>query len=156
MIQRIQSIYLLVVLIAGLLIFFLNPTYATFENVSKDKVKLGYVKTTDVRINSPVGNAKSKYINYLLIAFISLGACAAIFLYKKPGIQKKVCIYLTLLSALLIVIMFLEFSEQSKQMGTGALGVGAIIPIAFMVCCILAWNHIRSDVNLLKSMDRIR
>lgn len=154
MIQRIQSLYLLAVLIIGLLVFFFNPTYASFKNENGTQVKVGYTKTTSMLQGK--GTEMSKYLNYIIILTISLGSGAAIFLYKKTALQKKICIYLTLISALLIVVMFMEYTEQLRQNKDGSIGIWAVFPVLFMACTALAWNHIRMDENLIKNMDRIR
>lgn len=155
MIQRIQSLYLSGVLILGLLVFFFNPSYAVFKDSgSKLVVKLGYTKSTFIASGGAT-TTQSKYINFLLLLTISLGAGAAIFLYKKTALQKKVCIYLTLLSALLLLLMFLEYQEQAGKL-SGTLGVGVVFPFIFMAATFLAWKDIRRDETLLQSMDRIR
>lgn len=159
MIQRIQSLYLLGVMVVGVLVFFLNPSYAIFKDSSKDKkVMLGYTKTTTSQLSKPsdAGVMVSKTLNFLLIILITLGSGAAIFLYKKMGLQKKVCIYLTLLSVLLLILMFVEYTEQTKQLFNGSLRIWAIIPVAFMAATALAWKDIRRDETLLQSMDRLR
>jgi peptidoglycan/LPS O-acetylase OafA/YrhL len=159
MIQRIQSLYLLAVFLIGLFVFFINPTYATFKSANaRQEVKLGYVKTTYQVADAAAGgpHTVSKYLNYLIIASLSLGALAAIFLFKKTDLQKKICIYLSLLGVLFILIMFLEYNEQLKQNLPGSLGIGAVFPVLFITGTALAWKNIRADENLLKSMDRIR
>jgi hypothetical protein len=159
MIQRVQSMYLAAVLILGILVTFWNPTYAKFENIEKQLVvQVGYTKTIDLQKDGDKasGHRVSKFLNYILLISISVGSGLAIFLYKKTALQKKVCIYLTLLSAVLVLLMILEYVEQNKQMTYGTLGFWAIFPLVFMTCTALAWNSIRRDENLLKSMDRIR
>lgn len=161
MIQRVQSLYLLAVLVVGLLVFFFNPSYAILKDSKNDKkVTLGYTKTTTYQLsrsNDP-GVGVSKNLNYLFLLVISLGAGAAIFLYKNSSLQKKVCIYLTLLNIIFSIMLLLDYQALQKQLADASAypGITAIIPIAFMVCTFLAWNHIRRDENLLKSMDRLR
>lgn len=147
------------VLVVGLLMFFLNPSYAVFKDTSKDKkVELGYTKTTTSQLSKPsdTGVAVTKNLNYLFLLTLSLGAGAAIFLYKKTNLQKKVCIYLTFIAALFILIMVMEYREQLAQLMNGSLGIWAALPVLFMAATILAWRDIRSDEKLLQSMDRIR
>ncbi|MBL7811320.1 MAG: DUF4293 domain-containing protein [Bacteroidetes bacterium] len=155
MIQRIQSLYLLLIFLICNLMFFGNPTYARFEN-SQLLVKLGAVKTTT---STKAGGAQPistlEPLNVVLVIAVGLGALVTVFLFRNTVRQRKICIYLTLAAAALLVLMVLRLFEVSGQ-SSGYPGLHLIWPIACVVLGWMAWWGIRSDEKLLEGMDRIR
>lgn len=161
MIQRVQSLYLLIIFLISCLMFFGNPGFAIFKDTVADKkVKLGYMSTTTYALSRPAdaGIAVIKPLNILLIAAIGLSALAAIFLFKNTKLQKQICMYITIMAAVITVILFIDFSNISKQLPGGNTypGLHTVWPIACAVLGVLAWSAIRRDEQLISSMDRIR
>jgi Domain of unknown function (DUF4293) len=157
MIQRVQSLYLLIIAAIAMFLLFLNPKYAVFKNEQTQKsAKLGY--TTTVMADAAEEKEVPKWINSLMLISIGAGSVFAIFLFKKRDLQKRICIYLTLISALLIIFMVLDYNTMKMQFEGSSTypGIWSIFPVAFIIFGFLAWRGIRKDEDLLKSMDRIR
>lgn len=158
MIQRIQSIYLLLVAVIAFLVIFLNPNYARFDkNGEATYAELRYTSTHLYKGSEPPVSV-SKWINVLVIGGLFVGSLFAIFLFKKQELQKKLAIYLALLSALLLLIMVLDYNTMSQQYkdNVNYPGIWSVLPLISVVLCFMAWRGIRKDESLLKSMDRIR
>lgn len=155
MIQRIQSVYLLVVFIIACILFFANPRYAIFKGTSNQ------AQATEVRYITNVDSAKVSTIkpfHFILVAAIGIGAVIALFLFKKTDWQKKICIYVTLLSLILGVLLYIDYSyinaKHSEMLSS--IGFHAVWPFVTAFLCFLAWRSIKSDEELLSSMDRLR
>jgi hypothetical protein len=157
MIQRVQSLYLLIIAAIAMFLLFLNPKYAVFKNEQTQKsAKLGYTTTSTYQEEMAIDNPK--WINAAVLISIGIMSSFAIFLYKKRDLQKKICIYITLMSALLAILMVLDYNYIKSQFEGNSTypGIWSIFPVVFIIFGFMAWRGIRKDEDLLKSMDRIR
>ena len=162
MIQRIQSILLLISAIAmGLMLFFplwqkvsIDPP----EEAILDAFHLAY----DV-LNPTTGSKQSTLKNTFYIALLgSLSAVISIysiFQYKNRLRQ----IQLGSLNSLLIgmtlgLLMYFVFTAETLLEPTrqGNYLFGFYLPLASLLCNFTANRFIRQDEKLIKSMDRIR
>lgn len=151
MIQRIQSLYLLLVFILCMVIIFINPTFAqgTLNNVLN---QVGYISNT-------VGATPTlKTLNLIVVIALGGGAISVLFLYKNLALQKKMVNYLIVVSLILIGLLVFDFYYMKNHMGTTSFypGLNSIWSIACFVLLILARINVQKDIKLLASMDRIR
>lgn len=157
MIQRKQSLYLLIVALIASFLIGIDPPYASFEtgvgSPAIKSAKLGYVSTV---LNKET--TVQKWINIFVLISLCAGSLFAIFMYKKTELQKKLCIYMALLTALFIIIMAMDFNTMKAQFAgsTAYPGALSVIPVFVIILLFMAWRGIRNDEKLLKSMDRIR
>ena len=146
MIQRIQSIYLL---LAGLAVFglFGVPFAGTGEEVSastlfKDKV-------FDLADN-PI----------MMGLFIGAGGLAliAIFLFKNRTLQANIgkLSILLLLGGMGAATYFYLQDEPQLAGQKAQVGLGIALPVLSAVFLLLANKNIKKDDNIVKSMDRLR
>jgi hypothetical protein len=160
MIQRIQTLYLLLIFLVANLMLFLNPRFASFrqqDNPAKVSVEVHFITNTtynaaDQGVNNP------KLLNFILIVALGLSALLAVFLYKHIAIQKKICIYGVIASFVLLGILFFDYYNIAGQRNNipSYPGFHLVWPIACAVFGFLAWTAIRRDEELIKGMDRIR
>jgi uncharacterized membrane protein YozB (DUF420 family) len=136
MIQRIQTIWLLLAATASLLSL-------KFSFYLGDKVN---------NINSEPLNGTSNFIITIVSVAVALATLFAIFLYKDRPLQKKVTLLSFLLQCLVLVLYFLELKQYIK----GVFAITALLTFGIPVFLILAWLGIRKDEKLIKSMDRLR
>ena len=136
MIQRIQSIYLLLAAIASAGLIFVFSLYANEET--------GAVEAQDNLIYL------SLFLGSAFISFIT------IFLYKKRKLQ----FVLGRLNIILNFILLGVLVYQSQILSGGAAapekGIGMLIPIISIVFIVLANKAIKRDEDLVKSVDRLR
>ncbi|MCW8312567.1 DUF4293 domain-containing protein [Sphingobacterium sp. InxBP1] len=159
MIQRIQTVYLLV---AGLVIFglFLFP----YVNYS-DLVGLGKnVKVTGiygVSAGQPVHEGGFGYI-LQTIGTVVLGLLPLFTIFKFR--QRKVQILLIWIEMVAIIFFGIwlyssastHLATVSQFLGAGNIGVGFfLLPIAIIFCA-LALGGVRRDEKLIRSADRLR
>ncbi len=156
MIQRVQSIYLFLVVV--LMSFMIIWPYA--EIALKDgQVVIFYSyavkqylteESTELLIRSiPV------LIMVLLIAFISF---MNIFQFNRRIIQMRVCVLNALLMIGLLILMFYYYFviKRSLQVETHALKLPFIIPVVSIIFTLLAYRGIHRDEMLVRSYDRLR
>lgn len=145
MLQRIQSIFLLVSGIAFFLLFAVS--FAT-----SNKVEAGIF--TD--------QAYSITDNPILIGLTVIGGGLAlfnIFIYKNRSLQMRLGYVIIVLSILLPLVASLLFFNQYSQMESDIEineGFGIGLPILALITTILANRFIKKDDKLVRSSDRLR
>ncbi len=141
MIQRVQTIWLLLAAIAGFLITQV-PLYE----------------------GTLAGQAIKKYFaneNLLLFAvaiIAAISALIAVFLFKNRSAQIKLTIFGILACVAFIALEVWQAENFSKSGGILKLSYswGALLPVAMILFFILAAINIRKDTKLVKSLDRLR
>ncbi len=140
MIQRIQSIFLLIAAALYGLGSFLVPDW----DFGKKELWLLY-------------NENYLSIWYLIMAALSLGV---IFIFKNRSLQLRlirITIFLSLVLLGFFVYWFLNLpGEASFSELLSKKGIGVIIPLVSIVFLRMAYRAIKRDDDLVKSVDRIR
>ncbi|MBM3920671.1 MAG: DUF4293 family protein, partial [Sphingomonadales bacterium] len=157
MIQRIQSLYLLLVFLLSTMMLLLNPNFAKFINTKAEKIssELHFITKNYYNQADPGGQPYDK-LNFFILLSMGIGSVYAIFLYKKTELQKKICLYVSLMSVVLLsslIFDFLKMSQDAPDISSYP-SIHGIWPFACAVLSALAWAAIRRDEKLLKSMDR--
>ncbi|MEP7279509.1 MAG: DUF4293 domain-containing protein [Bacteroidota bacterium] len=141
MIQRIQSVWLLLAAVAA----FLTLQFPVF---SGNIIDPGQPKI--FRNLTATGN--------LLILAITVvtGALAgiAIFLYKNRKLQNRLTLFACFLSIINIVLYYLQ--AQKFVPAESGYGITALLALLVPVFLILAARGINRDRKLVKSLDRLR
>lgn len=143
MLQRIQSIYLLLgaLAIGGLFALPFAQTDAAVANSSVFQ---------DAIFN--IFDIIGVLVLFCLGAFSSL---VAIFLYNNRTLQMKVgLLSIVLILAATIWAGFTLLTEQSENQLSMGFGIG--LPLVSIIFILLANNSIKKDDKLVKSMDRLR
>lgn len=167
MIQRLQSLYLLaIVVISSVLIFSDIPFYQETgkpveENKSTGEITEYETTTIIVDYNSTETTEGTIGPNQSLIYFLSalgLLALATIFLYKKRPLQLRLVFAILVMSIIVFVSMYLlSFGNEYTSINTKkSILAGAVIPMAILVFGILSYKRIQKDEKLVRSLDRIR
>lgn len=161
MIQRVQSLYLLLVFLLSAMMLVLDPNFAEFSKTKAEKISAEQHFVTKHYFNKEDPGSRSMpydKLNIILIACTGLGALYAIFLFKKTELQKKISLYVSLLSVVLLGSLMLDFMKMSQDSPeiSSYPSIHGIWPVACAVLSALAWAAIRRDEKLVKSMDRIR
>jgi len=160
MIQRIQSVYLLAVAVAGILMYFFPLVSLVPSSVSSSPV-IYHMSVLQVEMLS--GGQTSVYIRYwpslILNAFIIAFSVYVILQYKKRPFQIKCAnILMLLLIAELAILAFdverLKSSAAPDHMTT--YNVFTAIPIIQVILARLALSGIKKDEALVRSADRLR
>jgi peptidoglycan/LPS O-acetylase OafA/YrhL len=137
MIQRIQTVYLIIVLVLGGLLFKL-PVY--------------YFDATKFQTQTMV----EQYL-FPIAAGICIACVAAIFTFKKRKVQKNFCRILLLLElAFLAAGLIVTRMQSVPGFDFHEVRWGALLPVISIVFILLAIRGINKDEELIRSMDRLR
>jgi peptidoglycan/LPS O-acetylase OafA/YrhL len=152
MIQRIQSVWLL---LASITIFLLLAIPVA------SSVKGGkefWVQATGLFQQENGVTTKVDTFTPLFICVIAVGlmCIAVIFSYTKRSLQKKLCIALMAMVALLTFWTFNYVQKIPGELANVTYNAGIALPILAIVFCALAVRGITKDEQLLRSADRLR
>jgi Domain of unknown function (DUF4293) len=140
MIQRQQTLWLLLATIAGVLTFMFP--FAVGE-------KLVVNTTMKERVDFVAG--EDFFI--LILTIISVGLSGVtIFLFKDRKLQLKLCLLGLLISLGILVLYILAMNKLLAA--TPALW--AILPVVVILSFFMAFSNIRKDEKLVKSLDKLR
>ena len=131
MIQRIQTIYLLIATIAFALLSFKIPFWS---------------------LNDEFMYAQNDNKLYLLLITLFVFSLIGIFLFKKRTVQMKLLRLSILIEFVVVVRLFLTFKELNTPLDAK---VFFLLMSAF-VALLLAYRGVKKDENLVRSVDRIR
>jgi len=155
MIQRIQSIYLL--LTTALSFLFLKGSFLNFN----DKAGLAITFTFRGIEKIPGGQGSDLIQNAwpftIVLILTILIALITIFLYKNRTLQLLMAkILIGLVLFLILISAYYSYVIISDFGGTLIPGVKMALPVVMLVLSILAFRGIRKDDQLVKSYDRLR
>jgi hypothetical protein len=139
MIQRIQSVWLLLAAIFAAITFSIPFYVGAMTDVA------GLSATTQL-------TAKTNLLLTTLTVLSGATAFGAIFLFENRKLQLKVSILGILFTILLLVVYIL----QLKNFTSGSFALSCVIHFGIMAFYILAIRGIRKDEKLIKSLDRLR
>jgi len=155
MIQRIQTIYLLISLILILLMFWF-PLAELFVDGNFQYLFLyrGIYNTTgefDILAISSIPLA----ILFIIILILNL---VSIFLYKNRLLQMRICILniILMLGSLGLMYFYTWFAETELSAEAQYTTLMPIIPLISAIVTFIAFKAINKDQKLVKSLDRIR
>ncbi len=138
MIQRQQTLWLLLATLAALLTFMFPFVIGKGleKNIETEKV---------IKAGS----------DFLLLVFTGASlilSSVTIFLYKDRKLQIKLCLLGLLLSVGIIILYILQMNKLTKS----TLALFSILPFAVVVGYFMAFRNIRKDEKLVKSLDKLR
>jgi hypothetical protein len=141
MIQRIQSLWLLLAAIATGILYKL-PIYAG-------------VLTTGASKELLVGQS---YLLFIVTAVLVLFPLISIFLFKNRSKQKQLIWVTLLLNAVFVGLVWMQVDDftTANQFSSSVYKIGAGMPIVSIILLLLALGGIRKDEKLIKSADRLR
>ena len=153
MIQRRQTIYMLLTVILSALLFFMP--LASFN--ANDNI----MRFTIFGIQNPIeGVSLSTTYTWPLVVLtilMTLVPLVAIFLYKKRELQVHLCRLSMLFNIVFVGLVFIYYeSDIDIYTLDVAHFIGMAFPLVNLVLEILAIRGIKKDIALLKSIDRLR
>lgn len=138
MIQRQQSLWLLLAIIAAALSF--RFPFATGKGLVKGLI-------ADVTLH-----AGGHVLLVILTVCVLIIGGIAIFLYKDRKTQMK----LAAAGAVLALLLLITYFVQLGKMESNTLALSSILPFAILIGFAMAYRGIRHDEKLVKSLDKLR
>ncbi len=145
MIQRIQTVFLLIAAVAFFLLF-------QFPFAVSDIANPGFLVDKDFDI----------YDNIVLIILTVIGgliALIAIFMYKNRPLQIRLSYLIIIIGIILVLVAAVLFYNEAanimEKVGVTD-GIGLFMPVLAFISGFLAARYIRKDEKLVRSADRLR
>lgn len=155
MIQRIQSLYLL--LTAVLSFLFLNVSFLNFIDRSGSLIKVTFTEIIRGTSTGEYELLENTYILSVFIFIIPLLSGVTVVLYKKRSIQMWLVRFIIILVVVFIIVSGLyAYVIMTKYDSNILPGFNMIIPFLQLIFSVLAYRGIRKDDDLVKSYDRLR
>jgi hypothetical protein len=141
MIQRIQSVWLLLAAIAGILTY----RWPLWEGILQDGTKKVFL-------------GPEMLLLFTVIIATSVLALVTIFLFKNRKLQKTLCFLGIILSIGIVILEFthVEGFKSETNFKESRWLFGSILPILMILLFMLAYGGIRKDQKLVKSLERLR
>lgn len=160
MIQRVQTIFLFLVVIAmGITIGSPIWEQADASSATANSWNLSAFMLTNLDATGEEIESSSKWYIAALAAFAGLLALISIFQYKNRARQMMLNMINSLLMVGLVAVVFLTTNGVNKEIASevaGSYQIGFWAILGAMVCNMLANRFIRKDEALVRSVDRIR
>lgn len=150
MLQRVQSIFLFLIIVLSVLL-----SIVPFQKVSTYETSF----LVSLKPDTVPGMTKSFILLPVIINhLIAVLALIALFMFKNRKLQMKLCLLIALVSAILTAFLYMFNYVEVKDSNDNVSGfyIGSYFPIAMIVFSIMARMYIKKDEELVRSADRIR
>ena len=155
MIQRIQTVFILLAAVFAGVLFF-GPIAAFDYGTEMMKLTIyGVGNQLDAQYFSAIYSLPL----LLLAIFTVVLPVVTIFLYKKRELQFKLSSLNVFLNAILCGLIFLFYSSNVQETIASenvTYLFGTYVPLLNMVLSIMAMRWIKKDIELIRSVDRLR
>ncbi|MCH2197921.1 MAG: DUF4293 domain-containing protein [Flavobacteriales bacterium] len=156
MLQRIQTVYLLLAVISLVVVFFVD--IAHFADAAGIESELSLYKITNG--NGEIGKVEYGMLPVALIAVTAAILFATILQYRNRNVQSKIIrmCYVLLLLCVVAIWYFTDQNYWSLEIAEPqfSYSIGFFMPFVAFAFTFLASRGIRKDEQLVKSLDRIR
>jgi len=169
MVQRIQSLWLLLASLSVFLLFFFsiasfspNPEFANNKAVVFDFYAYGLDYADPYSYTMEELNLYSPLLKYTVVAVLAvcvLTPFLVIFMYRNRSRQMQLSRLTILLNAALMLSFFLlsdYFSKETLSLVDYGNSIGIFVPMVAIVFLLLSIRFIKKDDLLVRSADRIR
>lgn len=158
MIQRIQSIYIVLAAMAGALTFFFP--FAHFYSDGAEIAEYAMFGVFNIQSQLVEMSGPYPFPAWIFGAQAVILPILALFLFRNRNTQIRLVKLGYLLNLGFIVYLFFAIDKINETLYEGALSivyhVGFFMPVAAILFYFLALRGIKKDEALIKSLDRIR
>ncbi|CCZ06495.1 MULTISPECIES: DUF4293 domain-containing protein [Culturomica] len=157
MIQRIQTVFLLLTVIVTGLLFYMPVITLNMPGATPEQTDIFQFYTTKyIQAGTPPVFIEFNWFSMVLNILITGLAFLSIFLYKKRFLQLRLCLVNIILMLGIIILVSVQAYNITKPDGEWHLNLAFAFPIIGIILTWLALRGIVKDIALLKSYDRIR
>ena len=156
--QRIQSLYLAVAAVAGILAFFFPLAFYYHELQGNYRFYLYGMESMDPE----PAIIFSRFFTLPMIVMASASVALSlitIFLFRRRMLQVRLCAFNVLANMIVIMLVFFYYAPKIRTLTSiepEYSYAGMLMPLIALVALIMATRAIRKDEALVKSADRIR
>jgi len=163
MIQRIQTLYLVLVFLLTLFLVYNNPIYAELTTISESKTITTQMKFWSQTVDNSISlspDVSYKFLNLILISVVISLSIYSIFLFKRRKKQLKIVVTAIFTSILILMIFILDYlmvlSSCGEELIANSMNLNFNWMVGLVILLILAYRSILSDEKKLKGIDRLR
>ena len=160
MIQRIQSVYLLLVAVTGILLYGF-PIVSLVPSQAGTSPAIYHISA--LQVESLINGTSQLYVRYwptlILNALIIAFAFFTILQYKKRSLQVKCANCLMLMILVLLVLLALDIERLRSGAASShmiAYNIYSALPVIQLILVRMAVGGIKKDEALVRSADRLR
>ena len=155
MIQRIQSLYLLLTSLSSLL--FLKGSILKFFNTPETLLMLNFSGLWQLTEGENLVLIRNQILLPVIITVTILLPLINIFFFKNRKLQLKLIMIIIITGALLTaLIVYLTISISVTYDVHLHLVIRMFLPLIILLFSLLAYRGIKKDENLVRSYDRLR
>lgn len=157
MIQRIQTLYLLVATIIFQFIFYLPLVqFSDSRNIQHTINIFGQIVSNNGKMLTTTSTNNLSLAGICMLTIILI--IITIFLFKKRKIQMRLCIYCTILLFLVtaMIYYFVTTTTQHFNADNFIFKFSSFVPLLCVFFVLMAYRYIRKDELLIRSLNRIR
>ena len=155
MIQRIQSLFIFLAIVACILLFFM-PIATYLNDFSYYKFYLTGFKSMVPGVTAPFGNYFTAPLAVILVAVTGI-SIVSVFLYKNRVLQARVVTFAILMNIVFVLIQFFYSDKIYKAVLIDPeFSIGTFLPLISLFFLVMANRFIHKDDKMVKSMDRLR
>jgi len=164
MIQRLQTLFLVLAVVANLLMLNFNLWSGASLNEQGEAVEKAVISVLAVHYNPSLEGKTSQTDSVMwltaLTILVAAVALIAIFLFKNRNLQLKVSRFGMLLQAALIAMVFFYVDDAQSyfvnNVQISSYEFGVFLPMIGVACFFLANMFILRDERLVRSSERLR
>jgi hypothetical protein len=150
MIQRIQSLYLLLTTVVSFL--FLKGGILNFSDLSGNTMHL-----TFSGLNRAAGLLEKNWPVTIIILMIPVLSIIILVLFRKRDLQLMLSkVLIALILGFIVVLAYYGYALTTKYEAKLIPGLMMAVPLLQLIFSFLAYRGIKKDDNLVKSYDRLR
>ena len=155
MIQRVQSVYLLLVTI--LMSIFIVSSYAYFHDAGGRNYVL-YTYAIKILENGSSIVVKRTLPLVILVFVTGAVSFVNIFFFHKRLLQIRICVLMALMIFIQMLLVYYYYTTAGKEFAAvhPSMKFPAILPVVSIILIILSYRGIRHDEVLVNSYNRIR
>ena len=164
MIQRIQTLFLIIAFIAtSLLLFFPIANITEYTQVQSEALETDYYKLSATGFNDPSPVSIPQLSSYTFLPLIIITVMIlilivyTIFRYKNRSHQLKLVKMGIFLNIILVAGLFLNYPKLfiDSQIDIEP-DLGVYFPLISLIFLVIVYRYILKDEKLVKSVDRLR
>ena len=153
MIQRIQTLYLLLVVILSSLLFFMPVAGWIIDGVSTQQLMFtGVFSGSEQVTDLPTWALSTLSVIIPLVSFVSL------FLFKRRILQVRLNVFniMLMIGYYALLALLLWFGNSQENVSDWFIEIIACVPLVNVILSALAIRAILKDEALVRSLNRIR
>jgi hypothetical protein len=155
MIQRIQSVYLLISALLSAVL--LSGTILSFNDSSDTIYSIRLTDLQKIDSSGTLENAGTIFAPAVILVMIFIVSVITIFLFRNRKIQLKFAAGLICITILLILALVWYAYYVSSEYNAGInYRITLILPLLMLIFSYLAYRGIRKDEKLVRSYERLR